>query len=71
VKFSDLRVLAAERTGSYTNDPVTRAATWRYYYSYPRGYYYGGCGWYWYGYGCGYGPCYRPYITTVAYHGEF
>lgn len=51
LKFNP-RVLAQERSASYDPDPITRAASWRYRYSAPAGYYSG-----YYGYGG-----YRPYF---------
>src|SRR3954454_24474001 len=50
LKFN-ARVLAQERATTYDADPITRAASWRYHYSVPAGFY---CGYYGY-YGCGYG----------------
>ena len=70
VRFTNLRVLAAERAANTISDPTARAAHWRYYYEYPYGCYYnGGYGYYGWGWGgwCGYRGCFTPYITTVAY----
>lgn len=58
VKF-DRRVLANERAAAHDSNPITRGATWRYRYSAPSYYYWGG---YYRGY-CGY----RPY----RYGGRF